>query len=173
MIFLQSALITLVAAFLLFVSFFAWKTDRKLKNLVQPVSLPPQPSVATIGMSESESRSGQPHNTERQSEEPFNFYRLRDGQNKRTNQSGEIPAQCQLFLYNLDFVESVKNTLNINGISILYLIEFLPYNMIQSIIYIFHLDCQDYIKFINIFRSMKLVSVPLYLYFIYRVFLQK
>ena len=105
----------------------------------------------------------------RSSEDPYTFHKVVEPQ-KRNKDNAVL---CQSFLSNIDIITSVKNTLNINGISILYLIEFLPYNMLQFIIYLFQLDCQDYFIFINILRSIKLVSLPLYLCFIYRMFNKK
>ena len=105
----------------------------------------------------------------RSSEDPYTFHKVVEPE-KRNQENAVL---CQSFLSNIDIITSVKNTLNINGISILYLIEFLPYNMLQCIIYLFQLDCQDYLIFINIIRSIKLVSLPLYLFFIYRMFNKK
>ena len=182
MIFLQSVVINLVVAFLIFVSFYARKTDRRLNSLVVPVHLPLPTPIATIEIRESAPTSCQPvpnresrnksYHIKRQSKDPYTFFRIGNQESKRSNESEGITAQCQMFLSNFDMMKSVKNTLNINGISIIYLIEFLPYNMLQSIIYIFHLDCHHYTLYINIFRSLKLISFPLYLYFISRIFLK-
>ena len=179
-------------------SIFAWKTDKKLKSLVVPISLnlPPAQSsrptqVSTINLrtplhfdkeeawSVSSSQDRTPskcrssksppspsYHVTRQSEDPYTFHKVEFREEGRV----QAPAQWQTFLSNLDIIESVKNTLNINGISILYLVEFLPYNLLQFIIYINSLNCQDFKTYIIIFRSIKLVSLPLYLCFIYRMF---
>ena len=115
-----------------------------------------------------QSKSPSSYHVARSSVDPYTFHRVEP--EKRQEDSTVL---CQSFLSNIDIITSVRNTLNINGISILYLIEFLPYNMLQFIIYLFQLDCQNYLIFINILRSIKLVSLPLYLCFIYRMFNKK
>ena len=195
-IFLQSTLINIVVVFLLFVSFFAWKTDRRLNNLVVPIALNKGPSstkaspgeIQTVQLAmergeasgsncrkgteaswKSQPKSPSSYHVTRRSEDPFTFHKVVEPE-KRSEDNAVL---CQSFLPNIVIITSVKNTLNINGISILYLIEFLPYNMVQFVIYLFQLDCQDYLIFINILRSIKLVSLPLYLCFIYMMFSKK
>ena len=196
LIFLQSTLINLVVVFLLFVSIFAWKTDRRLNSLVVPIGLNDGPSFTVTSPKEiqtvqlqmerreatgsnchqgteakwkSPSKSSSSYHVARRSEDPYTFHKVAEPE-KTTEDNAVL---CQSFLSNIDIITSVKNTLNINGISILYLIEFLPYNMLQFIIYLFQLDCQNYLIFINILRSIKLVSLPLYLCFIYIMFHKK
>ena len=185
-IFLQSTLINIVVVFLIFVSIFAWKEDRRLNNLVVPIVLNQAPNSRPVGSPqeiptvqlEMERREAggsnlkpqsKSYHVTRRSGDPYTFHKVVEPENG----NDDDVVLCQSFLSNIDIITSVKNTLNINGISILYLIEFLPYNMLQFIIYIFQLDCQDYLIFTNILRSIKLVSLPLYLYFIYRMFNKK
>ena len=114
MIFLQSVVINLVVAFLIFVSFYARKTDRRLNSLVVPVHLPLPTPIATIEIRESAPTSCQPvpnresrnksYHIKRQSKDPYTFFRIGNQESKRSNESEGITAQCQMFLSNFDSV---------------------------------------------------------------------
>ena len=110
------------------------------------------------------------YQVQRQADDPYTFYKMEDTRNRPKPAARPAWQMRQMLSSRVDILNSVKNTLNINGISILHLVEFLPYNMLQFIISIFRLDCQNFYVLMYIFRSIKLISVPLYLYFIYRMF---
>ena len=197
---LQSTLVNLVAVFILFVSIFAWKTDRRLRcrvvpsnlrllshqaatvKVVQVATINVEPSnelrgtavVPTSQRSESKRKntmeSVPSYQVQRQADDPYTFYKMEDTRNRPKPAARPAWQMRQMLSSHVDILDSVKNTLNINGISILHLVEFLPYNMLQFIISIFRLDCQNFYVLMYIFRSIKLISVPLYLYFIYRMF---
>ena len=128
-IFLQSTLINIVVVFLIFVSIFAWKEDRRLNSLVVPIVLNQAPNSRPVGSPqeiptvqlEMERREAggsnlkpqsKSYHVTRRSEDPYTFHKVVEPENGNDDNVDNVS------LFSLTLISLLR--LNILSISMEY-----------------------------------------------------